>query len=63
MMYKCYNIMSHDGTMLNVEHNIILPDCDMTEPTERAEHIGVLLDTIENMSGVMVESFEYVSMT
>lgn len=63
MMYKCYNIMSEDGTMLNVEHNIILPDCDMTEAIERTERISVLLDTIENVSGVMVESFEYVSVT
>ena len=49
--------------MLNVEHNIILPDCDMTEAIQRTERISVLLDTIESVSGVMVESFEYESVT
>jgi hypothetical protein len=66
MNYRCFNISIRDGegvATLDKEYTIQIPDCDMTAPTERADHLGIMCDALIAVSGVEIESFQYNEVT
>jgi hypothetical protein len=66
MNYHCFNISIRDGegvATLDKEYTIQIPDCDMTAPTERADHLGIMCDALIAVSGVEIESFQYNEVT
>ena len=60
LTYKCYNITLDDGSLLQDEYGVSVPEVDLSDPLDRADHIVAISGALENVMGRYVDSFSYM---